>query len=381
MQAQKKKIALVYDAIFPYVTGGAEKRFFEVGKRLAKEGYDVHLYGMKSWTGPDTISESGMTLHGIMDKESLYTAKGRRSIGEAFRFGLAIFHLSKESFDVIDCCGFPYFSLFSLRLITWAKRKPLYCTWHEVWGREYWKRYLGPVGIFGYAVEYIAARLPDTIISVSDSTTQALRNELGRKGKIVTIPNGIDFEKIDGAEATEEGSDIIFVGRLIPHKNVDKLIEALVIVRQRLPDVTLTIIGEGPEEAALRKLTEDLNLERNIRFSGFVEENKLFSYMKSSKMLALPSSREGFGMVVLEAKACGLPVLTVDEPRNAARHLVKDGKGDKITEVNPTSIAKGISELLENRAAAGQKQGIERYDWRIITAEVEDAYALNNNLK
>ena len=381
MQAQKKKIALVYDAIFPYVTGGAEKRFFEVGKRLVADGYDVHLYGMKSWDGADTISQSGMTLHGIMKKESLCTAKGRRSIGEAFRFGLSTFRLSKESFDVIDCCGFPYFSLFSLRLITWAKRKPLYSTWHEVWGREYWKQYLGPVGILGYAVEYIAARLPDTVISVSDSTTQALQTELGRKGKIITIPNGIDFKKIEGTEAAEEESDIIFVGRLIPHKNVDKLIEALALAKQRLPDVTLTIVGEGPEKKALRKLAKDLDLERNIRFSGFAPENKLFSYMKSSKMLALPSSREGFGMVVLEAKACGLPVLTVDEPRNASRHLVKDGKGDKVTELNPASIAKGILDLLENRAAAGQKQGIERYDWRIITAEVEDAYALSNNLK
>lgn len=103
--------------------------------------------------------------------------------------------------------------------------------------------------------------------------------------------------------------------------------------------------------------------------------------MKSSKMLALPSSREGFGMVVLEAKACGLPVLTVNEPRNAARHLVKDGSGDKVTEVNPESIAKGILELLENRAATVPGQGIERYDWRIITAEVEDAFSLSNNIK
>lgn len=95
--------------------------------------------------------------------------------------------------------------------------------------------------------------------------------------------------------------------------------------------------------------------------------------MKASKMLALPSSREGFGMVALEAKACGLPVLTVDEPQNAARHLVKNGIDGVITKADPSGIAKGILDLLENGGAAA-KQDIERYDWRNIIAEIEKVF-------
>ena len=375
MQTQKKKIAFVYDAIFPYVTGGAEKRFFEVGKRLAAKGHDVHIYGMKSWDGPDTIAESGMTLHGIMKKESLYTAEGKRSIGETLRFGLAVWRLRKESFDVIDCCSFPYFPLFSLRLITWIKRKPLYCTWHEVWGREYWREYLGKAGVFGYMVELAASGMPDTVISVSDSTTEALETGLGRKNKVITIPNGVDLEKIAEIKAGEESSDIIFVGRLLAYKNVDKLIEALTIVKKQFPNITLTIIGKGPEEENLKQLVSESGLKANVRFVGFVEENKLFSYMKASKMLALPSSREGFGMVALEAKACGLPVLTVDEPQNAARRLVTNGIDGVITKADSSGIAKGILDLLENHGvAAAAKRDIERYDWRNITAEIEKVF-------
>lgn len=379
MQARKKKVALVYDAIFPYVTGGAEKRFFEVGKSLAVAGYDVHLYGMKSWTGDDVIKESGMTLHGIMKREPLYTAQGRRSIGEAFRFGLNAFRLGKESFDMIDCCGFPYFSLFSLRIVTWVKRKPLYCTWHEVWGREYWSEYLGKVGVVGYLVERIASRLPDTIISVSDSTTEELREKLGRKGKIITISNGIDLKKIASIEAGAEISDIIYAGRLLAYKNVDKLLEALVLVKKSRPLVTLTIIGEGPEEIRLKKLVADLGLESNVRFLGFIEENKLFSYMKSSQMFVLPSSREGFGIVVLEAKACGLPVLTVNEPQNAARHLMYTASGDKVTELNPESIAQGIVSILSNHDAKMVGQEMEEYDWRRIAEQIEKIFDLRNN--
>lgn len=376
MQTQKKKIAFVYDAIFPYVTGGAEKRFFEVGKRLAAEGHDVHFYGMKSWEGPDTILESGMTLHAIMKNRPLYDAQGKRSINETLWFGLAAFRLRKESFDVIDCCSFPYFSLFSLRLVTWAKRKPLYCTWHEVWGREYWGEYLGKTGIFGYAVERIASRLPDTIISVSSCTTKELCVKLGRKNEVITIPNGIDIDMIAKIEAGKETSDIIFAGRLIAHKNVDKLISALCIVKKNFPEVMLTIIGGGPEEKDLKRLVEVLDLDSNVRFLGFVEENKLFSYMKASKMLALPSSREGFGMIVLEAKACGLPVLTVDEPHNAARYLVRESSGDVITKTCPESIAAGIVKILENREGAIYGQEITEYDWGNIAIGVEKVFNL-----
>lgn len=379
MSLPKKKIAFVYDAIFPYVKGGAEKRFFEVGRSLAEEGHAVHFYGMKSWEGPDVIESEGMTLHGIMKSEPLYTEKGRRSIGEALRFGLAAFKLRKESFDVIDCCGFPYFSIFSLRLITWIKRKPLYCTWHEVWGREYWREYLGKAGFIGYLIEIMASRLPDTIISVSKSTTDALADKLGRRQKVVTIPNGIDLEKIAKIGAGSGSSDVIFVGRLLGYKNVDKLIEAVALLEKKLPSISLSIIGDGPEKIKLEKLTDDLGLGENVEFPGFMDENKLFSYMKSSKILVLPSSREGFGMVVLEANACGLPVLTVNEPQNAAQHLIREGINGVITEVSAEGIAKGISELLESRDTLEPERDIERYDWLNITAEIRNVFALNSN--
>ena len=60
-----QRIALVYDAIFPFVKGGGEKRFYEVGQALAQDGYNVHLYGMKFWDGPAVITRNGVTLHGL----------------------------------------------------------------------------------------------------------------------------------------------------------------------------------------------------------------------------------------------------------------------------------------------------------------------------
>lgn len=370
MQRKKEKIALVYDAIFPYVAGGAQRRYFEVGKRLADRGYDVHLYGMKSWEGDDAISQEGMTLHAIMPERPLYAPSGRRSIGEAIRFGLAALRLRKEKFDVVDCCGFPYFSLFALRLVTWIKGKPLYSTWHEVWGREYWRDYLGIFGIFGYLVERIAVRLPDKIISVSESTTDALSKKLRRRHGIVTIPNGIDLGLIEKAQAADESSDIIFAGRLLPYKNVDKLIEAMAEAKESFPDITLAIVGDGPEKERLENLARELGLSDSVRFLGFIEEDELFSRMKSSKMLALPSSREGFGIVALEAQACGLPVLTVDEPHNAACRLVAERGSGVVTRLDAGSMAEGIIGILEDPRANMRPADIEKHDWNNVTERI-----------
>lgn len=105
------KIALVYDAIYPYSKGGGERRFYEFGKQLVREGCEVHLYGMNYWGKKQVIQKDGLFLHGLCKARPLYQKDGRRSITQALIFGLSSFKMLKEDFDVIDCCGFPYFSL------------------------------------------------------------------------------------------------------------------------------------------------------------------------------------------------------------------------------------------------------------------------------
>jgi glycosyltransferase involved in cell wall biosynthesis len=78
------------------------------------------------------------------------------------------------------------------------KRKTSYSTWHEVWGKEYWKEYLGWKGIFGYWIEKLASKMPNKIIAVSDDTKYKLINQLKvNPNKIVVIPNGIDIKAIE----------------------------------------------------------------------------------------------------------------------------------------------------------------------------------------
>jgi glycosyltransferase involved in cell wall biosynthesis len=375
MKAEKqKKIALVYDSIFPFAKGGAEKRFYEIGRRLSAMGFDVHLYGMKSWEGNDVINFEGMTFHGICKNYPLYLNSGRRSIRQAILFGLASFRLWREPFDVVDCCGFPFFSLFPLRLITWARRMPLYSTWHEAWGLVYWRQYLGVFGFFGYAVEKIAVNLPDKILAASENTACGIKNKLGRSRGVSISPNGIDLEKIKGLSPSEMKSDLIFAGRLLPYKNVDILIKAVAILKETIPNLSLLIVGDGPEKNKLEDLSFALGLKGNVRFNGFFEkEEAVYSAMLASKILVLPSIREGFGIVVLEANACGLPVITTSHPQNAAQDLIEAGVNGRAVALDEKSFAEAIALELSNRKSPSLYRAyVQNRDWNTIVSKLSE---------
>src|SRR5574340_525602 len=195
------KIAFVYDAVYPWVKGGAEKRIYELGKRLAEQGNEVHIFGIKWWDGGDIIETDGMVLHGVCKAMELYV-NGRRSISEAVIFSIRLFpHLLRERFDIIDVSAFPYFSCFSVKLVSLLRRTPMVITWHEVWG-NYWYEYLGWQGFFGKIIEKITAKLPDRHIAVSLHTKKELAAFGMDEEKIAVIPNGIDFKLIQKIPST-----------------------------------------------------------------------------------------------------------------------------------------------------------------------------------
>ncbi len=208
---KKKRIAFVSDAIMPYNQGGKERRLYEISKRLVSDTCEVCIYTMKWWSGPKIINRDGVYLHAICKLRPLYR-NGHRSIGQALLFGLATFKLLFAQFDVLDVDSMPFFPLFTARVVTWLKGKKLYATWHEVWGREYWREYLkGPSAFFGSTIERLAFKMPDVIISNSDHTTSRLCS-VGFTKEIVTVPLGVDLDAIYSAGIGENKSDVIFVG-------------------------------------------------------------------------------------------------------------------------------------------------------------------------
>jgi len=370
------KIAYIYDAVYPWIKGGAEKRIYEIGKRLADKGHEVHWYGIGWWfkdNSSKTIDYDGIILHSVCEPMQLYV-DGRRSIKEAIYFaGKLLPKLMKESFDVIDCQEFPYFPCFTAKVHSLFRRTPLVITWHEIWDK-YWFEYLGKKGLFGWIVERLTAKLISKNIAVSERTKKDLES-LGVKN-VKVIHNGIDFKKIKSVKPSEEESDIVFAGRLIKEKNVDVLIKAISLIKREISDIKCIIIGDGPEKEKLMKLAKELRVENNVKFVGFLENhNDVIAYMKSSKVFVLPSTREGFGIVALEANACGLPVVTVNHGRNAACDFV-NGENGFVCELSAEDIAEKILIGLEMGKIVRRKcvENAMEYDWDGIAKKCEGIY-------
>jgi glycosyltransferase involved in cell wall biosynthesis len=361
------RVALVYDAVYPFQKGGGERRFHELARQLAADGAQVTLYGMRWWPDRDPVQiVDGVRVFGLCRGRSLYTASGRRSIPQALVFGLACLKLLWHRYDVIDCSGFPFFSLISCRLVATLRRKTLISTWHEVWGPAYWREYLGRLGPVGALVERLAVRLPDRIIAVSVSTARRLRRELGVRKPIHLMSNGFDPTVVEHIAPAIEPTDVVFVGRLIAPKGVDLLIGAVARVAAAGREVRCLIIGDGPERARLEALARSLNAAHLVTFAGALREAAdVFAAMKAAQVLALPSVREGFGMVALEANACGIPVITVDHSANAAADLVEHGQTGWVVPPTVPALADAIEQALGGPARSPEaiSAHVHSYAW------------------
>ena len=369
------RVAFVSDAVYPYNKGGKETRLHELTTRLARDhAVDVHIYTMKWWPGPRVVERDGVSLHAISKLRPLYDGE-RRSTLQALLFGLATLRLFLAPFDVLDVDHMPFFPLFSARLVCSLRRRPLVGTWHEVWGRDYWFTYMGRVGIFGYLIERMAFRMPHLIVSNSTQTTERLHRYTS-KVPVVTIPLGVDVRHIGEIPAAERRSDVIFAGRLLRNKNVSLLLDAVALIKASRPGIRCFVVGEGPERARLEQQALDLRLLDNVAFLDFVPHHDgLIALLKASRVFALPSEREGFGVVALEANASGLPVVTVRHPDNAARNLVIGGRNGYVVDFDAAGLAGGIVQALDTdadrSALSPAPEWLLAYDWTHVAERLQ----------
>lgn len=347
IEKRPTSIAFVSDGVYPFNVGGKEKRLYEIARRLVQQNRQIHIYTMKWWKEEKKDVEiEGIKYHAISRLYPLYV-NGRRSIKEGILFSFACFKLLFQSFDIVDVDHMPFFPLFSMRIVCWLKRKKLYATWHEVWGADYWRQYLGSFGQLGCLIEKLSVKLPDVIIANSGHTTKRLI-DFGSSCKIKTVPLGVDLDHIYDVPKHRQSSDVIYAGRLLSHKNVDLLIRAIAKVREVHPQIKCIVIGNGPEKPSLEQLVNSLGLQANVKLIDFLEkQNDVYGYIKASKVLVLPSVREGFGLIAAEANACDIPVITTDHKNNAARELIIEGKNGYLSHVNTSHLAKQINRVIE----------------------------------
>lgn len=374
------KIAFVYDGLYPYLKGGAERRYFELATRLSAR-HEVHYLTWRHWGAARSARHAGFTVHGVGAPRPFYGDDGKRTVGEAAAFALRLLPaLRRGRYDVIDCSATPYLPLYSCWFAARATRTPLVATWHEFWG-DHWKAYLPQRPALAHVAQRVEAAcrpLGDVRVAVSQFTAQRLA--AGPRGTTArVVGNGVSLDAIKRIPPSADPSDIVFVGRLIEDKKVDVLLQAIHGLLGEFPGLRCNIVGDGPEREHLERLSTSLSLGANVRFTGPMDDVQTFGLMKAAKVLALPSIREGFGITVIEAQASGCVPVVARGPHTAAPDLVRDEVDGLVCDPTPESLTASLAALLRDPARlasmkAKAKRSAVKWDWDRLALQMEDVY-------
>lgn len=355
--------------------GGAETHLLEISKRLVARGHNVHVICGKTRLGlPDHEVIHGIHFHYLPLLASFL-----------FRFKWLSFYLSRYLFypatillgrrirqlapDVIidyvtPAPSFVYFLARQLGIPCGAEIMEYrgYREWDEVTDRV--------TTLLGYAAQNILFRRLryQLIITISQATRrQLVRGGLPREAIKVAAcgVNPADFNKHRPAAARRDNR-LIIVGRLMPQKGHIYLFDALDLVRQQVPDIQLYVVGEGPEQPKLMAYARQQELGDHIIFTGQLAEREKIRLLWQSTLFVMPSLQEGFGIVLLEAMACGLPIVAFDLP--AYREFMNEQCGLRVPRLNTRAMADGIVQLLEDdstRAAMSDHNlvHVRQFDW------------------
>lgn len=337
------RICIIYDCLFPWTIGGAENWYRNLAERLAANGHEIIYLTLQQWDDGEAPNIPGVRVIPVGPRMPLYKA-GKRRIIPPVRFGLGVlWHLlrNRHRYDHLHMASFPYFSLLAAAVVRPIARYRMSVDWFEVWSRSYWDEYLGRAGAIGWWVQKLCARVPQQAYCFSRLHGERLA-QLGLT-RPPTHLTGLYLED-DASPPTEaeQPPTILFAGRMIAEKRVDLLVEALPMVFAAIPEARALLFGQGPELEKVRARIAELRLEGMVATPGFVERERLDDAMGKAAVVVQPSAREGYGLVVVEGAAKGVPVVVVAGEDNAATELVEEERNGFVAGADPRSLADAL---------------------------------------
>jgi glycosyltransferase involved in cell wall biosynthesis len=344
------RVCLIYDCLYPYTVGGAERWYRNLAERLAAEGHEVTYLTLRQWEHGEQLDlDPRVRVAEAGPRMELYVG-GRRRILPPLVFGAGVlWHLLRygRRYDVVHTCAFPYFSLLAAAAVRPLRRYGLITDWFEVWSRDYWRGYLGGVGgRIGEFIQRMCARVPQRTFCFSELHAKRLR-ELGSSGEI-TILRGLYAGSTEPAIPREADSLVLFAGRLIPEKRVTVGVAAVAAAAKRIEGLQGVFYGDGPEREALLASIAEHDASSFISAPGFADGERVDADMRRALCVLLPSEREGYGMVVVEASAHSTPAVVVAAADNAATELIEEGVNGTIApNPDPDTIADAIVRVHE----------------------------------
>jgi glycosyltransferase involved in cell wall biosynthesis len=343
--------------------GGAELHLFELFSRLAARGHRIHLV-CSGWSGGSPRA----SLRGI----SIERHAGRYGFALAGR-GAVRGALRRESWDIVveDLNKLPLY-LPQLTALPFCAIVP------HLFGSTAFQELAWPLAAVVAAAEQPIPRVyrHAGFHAISESTRDDLVARGVPRERIRVIHPGSDPGACvpDGLDRAQSPT-FLYVGRLKRYKGVEVAIRALALVRGERPDATLDIAGTGDDAARLRARAAALGVADAVRFHGFITEERKRELFRTAWANLFPSPKEGWGLTVMEAAACGTPSLASDSP--GLRDSVEHGRaGYLVPHADAAALAQRMLELakdpgLVTRLGEAARQAATAWSWDAAAAATE----------
>jgi len=320
------------------LAGGAETHLFEIFGRLAVRGVQTELLCCSFPGAALRTQHRGMAISRVGTRFSFYAhvaGEVRRRVA-AGEVDLIVEALNKV----------PFFSP------VYVRRLPVLVIHHHLHGWTAFRQVPPWLALPSVALEALVPlvyrRVPFVTISAS-SKTDLVRRGVAEE-HIDVVPCGLDHALLKAGPIAEREPLIVALGRLEPYKRLDLLLRAMVRVLAELPLARLLILGRGQDEARLRALAACLHVAESVHFAGYVSEVEKARWLQRAALLVQCSRREGWGLTVVEAYACGTPVVATDVP--GLTDSVQDGvTGVLVRRARPAPLAAAITKLLADDEA------------------------------
>ena len=344
-------IITFFSNVYPYPKRGyhpgIERVVESFSNELVKKGHEVHVITTYRNGGEkEEESFNGVNIHRIKDSRDRFG-----KIGSAFSLDVLSMNwgLTKYLDIIIESDILHVFTPFLVN----RPKTPIVSHFHH--GERIRSLvdilYL-PINNYFWKRTFNSSK---TIICVSNHSAKYLNSRGISLYKIAIVPNGVDFDSFNRYAESDiikkignkfgENKIILYVGPLIKRKGLEHLIRGMKNVLSKRTDVFLVLVGKGKNEKKLTRLSLQLGIAENVVFEGFVEEKSLPAYYTSCDIFVLPSLQEGFGMVLVEAMACGKPVIASN---NTAIPEVVGDAGVLVDPRSPNGLADAIIDLLND---------------------------------
>jgi glycosyltransferase involved in cell wall biosynthesis len=336
--------------------GGAEVFTHEVAKGWVEAGNEVTLFTSEFPNCKREEVLDGIRVIRSGGRYSVYR-RARKYYGERF---------SREGYDVVvdEINTRPFFTPKFV-----SNREKVVGLIHQL-AREYWFYETPfPVSYVGYYLledRWLRNYVDVPTVTVSESTKQDLLG-LGFK-RVFVVSEGLNFRPLDKMPTKEEHPVVAYVGRLRRAKRPDHAVRAFRIVREKVPDVELWVLGDG----SFRKDLEDMAGE-GVRFFGDLSDTERRQRVGRSWVLVNPSVREGWGLNVLEANALGTPCIAYDvaglrdSVSNDENGLL--AKAGSVEDLADKTVMILMDEVLRNMLSSKALDYSRRFDWDTTAGE------------